>query len=110
MADKMLVYIQSTTTAYAAWKTLKDMLEPQGALGIVMVCWKLFRSQCEEGADIEEHIRTLQGYREELSSLGATIQNNEFSITLLTSLLETWNTFIGSIDTKKLDDTAKIIA
>jgi hypothetical protein len=37
VADKMLVYVASATTLKAAWETLKDMLEPQGALGKVLI-------------------------------------------------------------------------
>jgi hypothetical protein len=37
VADKMLVYVASATSLKAAWETLKDMLEPQGALGKVLI-------------------------------------------------------------------------
>ena len=110
VADKMLVYVASAKSLNAAWKSLKDVLEPQGALGIVMARRKLFRAQCEEGTDIGEHIRVMQGYREELIGLGQEITESEFSITLLTSLPESWNSFIGGIDTTNLDSSTKIVS
>ena len=110
VADKMLVYVASAKSSNAAWKALKEVLEPQGALGIVMARRKLFRAQCEEQAEITEHIRVMQGYREELIGLGQAITEQEFSITLLTSLPETWNNFIGGIDTTKLDSSSTIIS
>jgi hypothetical protein len=42
VADKMLVYVVSSTTAKEVWDTLKSLLEAQGALGIVQAWWKLF--------------------------------------------------------------------
>ena len=110
VTDKMLVYVTSASTSNGAWTALKNVLEPQGSLGIVMGCRKLFQAQCEEGTDIDEHIRMMQGYREELIGLGTTIEDSEFSITLLTSLLEAWNNFIGGIDTTALTSSTSVIS
>lgn len=110
IADKLLVYVASTTTAKQAWTTLKELLEAQGPLGIVLARRKLFRARCEEGTTIEEHIRTLRSYQEELQSLGEQIKDTEFSIILLTSLPDSWNNYISSIDTTTLDNAAKLIA
>src|ERR1700678_492622 len=38
IADKLLVYIASAKTAKAAWEALKNLLETQGSLGIVLAC------------------------------------------------------------------------
>jgi gag-polypeptide of LTR copia-type len=59
---------------------------------------------------IEEHIWTLCGYQEELHNLGQKIDGEEFSIILLTSLPESWNNYIASIDTTTLKDSHKLIA
>src|SRR5271155_5422974 len=53
IADKLLVYVASAKTAKAAWEALKNLLETQGALGIVLARQKLFRAQCEEGTSIK---------------------------------------------------------
>ena len=42
VADKMLVYVASLTTAREAWEALRSLLEAQGALGIVQARRKLF--------------------------------------------------------------------
>src|ERR1700679_3831432 len=36
VADKMLVYVASSTLAKEAWDALKSLLEAQGALGIIL--------------------------------------------------------------------------
>lgn len=53
-----------------------------------MVQWKLFWAQCEEGSSIEEHIRTMQGYQQELHILGQKLSDEDFSMTILTSFSE----------------------
>src|ERR1700678_2434573 len=110
VADKMLVYVASLTSAREAWETLNSLLEAQGALGIVLARRKLFRAQCAEGTTIEEHIRTLHSYQEELHNLGQKIDGEEFSIILLSSLPESWNTYISSIDTTSLKEAPRLIA
>jgi hypothetical protein len=73
---------------------------------------KLFRAQCDDGDNIEEHIRMLRGYREELNMLSPTskITDEDFAITLLTSLPESWNPFIAAIDQTSLSDADKLVA
>jgi gag-polypeptide of LTR copia-type/Domain of unknown function (DUF4219) len=110
VADKMLVYVMSSTSAKEAWDTLKSLLETQGALGIVLVWQKLFWSQCADETPIDEHIWTLCSYREELHNLEQKIDGEEFSIILLTSLPESWNNYIASTDTTALKDTPALIA
>jgi hypothetical protein len=63
VANKMLVYVASATSSKVAWETLKEMLEPQGTLGKVLIQQKLFQAQCKEGMSIEEHIWTLHEYQ-----------------------------------------------
>ena len=108
IADKLLVYVASAKTAKAAWEALKNLLETQGALGIVLARRKLFRAQCEEGTSIEDHIRTLREYQEELHNLGQELKDGEFAIVLLTSLPDSWNNYISSIDSTTLDDASKL--
>src|SRR5271168_2346335 len=110
VADKMLVYVASLTSAREAWETLNSLLEAQGALGIILARRKLFRAQCAEGTTIEEHIRTLRSYQEELHNLGQKIDGEEFSIILLSSLPESWNAYISSIDTTLLKEAPRLIA
>ena len=106
----MIVYIASATTSKGAWDTIQQMLEPQGALSTVLVCRKLFWAACEEGTAIDDHIRMLITYQEELIGLGQTLDDAKFAITLLTLLPESWNNFIAGIDTISLKDSSKLTA
>jgi hypothetical protein len=108
VANQMLVYVASTVMSKDVWDMLKSLLKPQGALGIVLVWQKLFQTQCEEGTSIEE--QTLCSYQEELNSLREKLDRSEFSVILLTSLLESWNGYILSINTMAFTNMPKVIA
>jgi len=56
VADTLLVYIASSTTALAAWSMLSNMFEAKGSIGIVSVRRKLFGTCCTKESDIEDHI------------------------------------------------------
>lgn len=86
------------------------MYQPKGAIGIIIAHQKLFHAQCEEGTEIEAHIRIMTSYQHELVALGSKLSKDKFLITILTSLPDSWNNFISGIDTTALTESTKIIA
>ncbi|KAL1942416.1 hypothetical protein VTO73DRAFT_6018 [Trametes versicolor] len=94
----VLVYTQDATTSKEAWDTLAKTFQETGPIGIIEAQHKLFRAQCPEGGDIEELLCKLQVYCSKLNTLGQTISDPDFSLTILTSLPESWNPFIQAID------------
>ena len=101
-----LVYIAGATTSKEAWDTLKRMYEAAGTISIIATHWKLFRTHCPEGANIEEHIHTLCGLCQQLASQGQAMLGSEFSTILLTSLPDSWDLFVSTIDKSAILDTA----
>ena len=79
---------------------------------MVLLHRKLFQAECEEGGNIEEHVRTLRAYQQEYNLLSPTspLSDEDFSIMMLTSLLDTWNTFISTIDSTALSNSNALIA
>ena len=59
---------------------------------------------------MEEHIHLMHSYQEELASLGNPLPDTDFSISLLMSLLESWNTFISAADMNVLKNLHLLIA
>src|ERR1700678_1726539 len=57
IADKLLVYVASAKTAKAAWEALKNLLETQGALGIVLA-----RNYFELSARKARALKTIFGH------------------------------------------------
>jgi len=112
VARHNLVYVTRITESKPAWDALKNVFEPRGHITMVLLCHKLFQAQCEEGENIKEHVWTLQGYQQEYNSLSPTspLSDEDFSITMLTSLPDTWNTFISAIDSTALSNSNALIA
>jgi len=110
VADGPLIYITTSPTSKDAWDILARTYQPKGAIAIVLLRRKLMRALCQEGGEIEEHIRNLTNIRQRLASLGSPLTEPEFCITLLTSLPDSWNSFIQGVDTTSLDDSSRLVA
>ena len=104
--DSALVYIAGAKTSKEAWDTLKRMYEAADTISFIATCQKPFRTHFPEGADIEEHICTLCGLCQQLSSQGQAILESEFSTILLTLLPNSWDLFASTIDKSTILDTA----
>lgn len=103
VAKDIVVYVQDASSAKEAWDTLAETFRPAGAMGIVMLRRKLYRAECPEGGDIEEHLRRMREWNSELNALGQKLADADFSLMILTSLPESWDSFIRGID---IDDLA----
>jgi hypothetical protein len=110
VADDPLVYITDATTSKAVWDTLANTYAPKGVITIVLLLRQLVRLHCEEGTNIEEHIRTLTNLCSKLAAQGTKLGEEEYSITLLTPLPDSWDTFISGIDTASLTKSTKLVA
>src|ERR1700761_6067985 len=110
VSDDPLVYITDAITSAAAWKTLSDTYQPKGVIAIVLLRRQLSRLHCEDGGDIEEHIRALTNLHSKLAAQGTKLSEEEYSITLLTSLPDSWDSFTSGIDTASLTDSKKLVA
>ncbi|KAF5390897.1 hypothetical protein D9757_003919 [Collybiopsis confluens] len=104
--NSVLVYIAGAKASKEAWNTLKAMYEFAGTVSIIATHQKLFCTHCAEGADIEEHIRALRGFQQQLANQGQPLTASEFSTTLLTSLPDSWDQFASSIDKSSITESA----
>ena len=80
VADKILIYVKAAQTSHDAWKKLETMYEAQGVLAIVQAHRKMFRAICTEDQDVEEFIREMTGYWDDLLMLQQSISEEEFCI------------------------------
>src|SRR6201996_3394382 len=86
------------------------MFEAKGPIGIVSARRKFFRAQCADDGDIEEHIRLMRSYQQELATLQKPVEEEDFSYAVLTSLPESWNTFISAVPDDIIKSPDKLIA
>ncbi len=105
VANNIIVYVQDAQHSKEAWDTLVETFRPARPIGIVIARHKLFRTQCPEGGDIEEHLRQLRRYRSELHTCGQTLSDSDFSMTVLTSLPDSRDLFIRAINPSDLPAT-----
>ena len=98
ISDEHQVYIDDAMTGYEIWTRLQDIFESRGAVGVVNLRREFFRTFAEDGASMEEHVRKLRGLRQELSARGQSITDSDFANTLLTSLPDSWSTFITAVN------------
>jgi gag-polypeptide of LTR copia-type/Pol polyprotein, beta-barrel domain/Integrase core domain/Domain of unknown function (DUF4219)/GAG-pre-integrase domain/Zinc knuckle len=98
ISDEHLVYIDQFMGSHAIWTRLQDIFESKGAVGIVNLRRDFFRTFAEDGANMEEHVRKLRGLGQELSARGQLITDTDFSNTLLTSLPDSWSSFITAVN------------
>ena len=112
VSDAVLVYISSVDTSKEAWDVLSDTYLPKGVISLVTARRKLFRAECAEGNDVPEHIRSMRALVDEIHAISgkAVISDDDFAITLLVSLPESWNNFIQSIDSTSTLSSANIIS
>ncbi|KAJ3473639.1 hypothetical protein NLI96_g12899 [Meripilus lineatus] len=108
IAGTMMTYVMNATTSKQAWDSLSEMFHVQGPIAQILARRKLLRYMIDEGAQMEEEIRKMRGWKEQLSLLNHQIDDKEFALTILTALPESWDSFIGSIDASDLKSTTII--
>ena len=110
VGEAPMAYIRRSTTAKEAWNKLQSIYQPKGAISIIHLRRKLFRAQCDEGDDVETHIRELTELRDELANFGQTIEESEFAVCILTSLPDSWDNWVSGIEFTKITDSSDIVA
>ena len=100
----MFSYVMSAKTAKNAWDSLEGAFKLKGPIATIMFRRKLFRYTMEEGTDMEEQLRIMRGYQEQLAILGHAITDADFALTVLTALPDSWDSFISSINITSTDN------
>ena len=58
---------------------------------------KLQAEKCPESGDVRAHLHKLQAMREDLASMGGTIDDEDFTSIILGSIPQSYNTYIAAI-------------
>lgn len=98
VASSMFNYVMSAETSKAAMDSLENIFRIKGPIATVLLRRKLYRYIIDETDDIEEHLRTLRGFQEQLALLGHKVSDEDFAFIILTALPDSWDSFISSID------------
>lgn len=73
VSNAPLAHILTATTGIGAWEKLASIYAPKEAATIIQVRRKIYQAKCVEGEDIEEHIRILTEFRQQLAFYGQTM-------------------------------------
>lgn len=65
-------------------------------------------AQYSDGEDLDEWLQQTVEWKEDLISLGRNVPEDEFSITLLAALPESWQAFAASFQDDKIEDSDKV--
>ena len=98
ISDEYLVNIDQITTTPELWAKLQAIFESKAAVGIVNIHREFFRTFAEDGANMEEHVHKLCGLYQQLNARGQLVTDEDLANTLLTSLPESWSSFITTIN------------
>ena len=103
--DKSLqVHISSTTDPRAAWEVLQKQFECVSIAQIVRLNRKFYAATMKEGTDLMEHLTYMTSLAEQLRELKEEITPQKFATVVLGSLPESYDNFISSLNTTKVDE------
>ena len=94
ISDKELAHLNGTRTTAEMWKSLLEVKESSGLMGILRARQNLFQTKCNETTLLPTHIVTLKRYREDLSDLQKPVADDDFAMIILGSLPNSWEPFI----------------
>ncbi|EJF56320.1 hypothetical protein DICSQDRAFT_71736 [Dichomitus squalens LYAD-421 SS1] len=110
--SKSLVHTLTRCVSSAdAWNRLVKNYEPKGILHVVQIHRKLLQARYSDSENVEEFLQEMVRLRETLATMGHALMEEEFAITLLTALPDSWDPMVSSINhATDLKDADEIIA
>ncbi len=111
VSPSILDLVLGCKTSADAWKALSANFEKKGLMELISVRRKLLQAQYSDGDDLEEWLREMSKLRTRLSTLGNPMPDKEFSITLITGLPGSWDSFVGGLNLRSdLDDADELMS
>jgi hypothetical protein len=95
-----LYLITSTQTPRVAWTTLKGHFERDALANKLSLKKKYFRCEMKEGDRLTEHLKQMKVLKDQLSAIGAVIEEEDQIVTLLGSLPSSYATIVTALETK----------
>jgi hypothetical protein len=92
-----LATLVKSKTAKQMWDIVKADATSKSKMHQIATKQKLTDSQCDEEADVKEHLTTMVRVRDELESMGAPVADEEFLSLIIGSIPKSYHTMISSI-------------
>src|SRR6267154_1598612 len=97
ISDRRLIEIKNLGTAAEAWAKLCALHENKSEIVAVDKRGQLQSLRMQDGADIRKHLAQLEHLREELSGLGAPVNDSDFSAMMLSSLPQSYRPMVQTM-------------
>ena len=96
VSDAEMIHVMGASTAKEMWSQLTTVKESRGRMGVLATRRSLYRAMADEGIDMADHIAGLRKLQEELHIMGNKVPDDDFTMILITSLPESWDSFTTS--------------
>lgn len=108
VSKRVIKLIRNVKTSREAWEKLRKNFEAKGLGKIIEIRRKLAAARFSDGEDLDEWLQQMIEWREDLTSLGRNVPDDEFSIMLLVALPESWQAFAASFRDDEIADADKV--
>uniref|UniRef100_A0AAV1UYL3 Uncharacterized protein n=1 Tax=Peronospora matthiolae TaxID=2874970 RepID=A0AAV1UYL3_9STRA len=98
--DSQLPLVRSASGAHDAWSRLEGHFEKKSLANKLFLRRRFFTTMMEEGDDVLEHINKIKTLAEQLDAVGAPISEDDFVITLLGSLSDSYQFLITALESR----------
>lgn len=100
VSTSQLYLITNCQTPKEAWTTLKGQFERDTLANKLFLKKKYFRCEMTEGDRLAEHLKRMKELTDQLSAIGAVIEEEDQIVTLLGSLPTSYATIVTALETK----------
>jgi hypothetical protein len=90
-------HITNDTNAYEIWQKLESMYERKTATSKASVIKRLAKLEYRDGSSVIEHLNVFQCHINQLSAMKINFEDEVQALFLLSSMPDSWNTFVVSV-------------
>ena len=101
ISEKLITYVKNAEIAHKAWMSLNDTFGVQGLSAMIMAKRKVFRAECSETDDMEQHLHSIHNTTDDLAMLDCPIPDMDLTAAILMSLPPSYDSLIDLLDYTK---------
>jgi hypothetical protein len=98
LADSVLLNVSGESTAKELWDKLGNLYQSKSLVNKLFLRKKLYHLRMEDGDSVTDHLNVFNTLVSQLVSVNITIAEEDKCITLLCSLLDSWDNLVVAID------------
>jgi hypothetical protein len=95
--DSLFIEVQKEATAHSMWEAVYEKWEKKSWMVTVDLRQKLQAEKCSEHGDMHAHLNKLQTICEDLTSMGAPVNDEDFTSIILRSVPASYDMYIAAI-------------